>query len=768
MHLSRFRFDLGLKFLLQEWRALFTTTDVRADVISGLTVACVAVPLSLAIALAAGVDPAIGLISSIVGGIVCALLGGTPLSVSGASPAMVVLMASTVQTYGLGGLIAVAFGAGVLQVVSGVLGIGRFVRLVPSPVIAGFTAGIGAVILIGQLPRALGLPPPPESETISVLTHIGEYLHQTEWNALHLALLTMVIIFGVPRLLPRVPGTLVAVVIVTAVTYFLKLDTALIGNIPDHLPPPKLPSFPNSAEWNGLVLAMFTVYALGTLESLLSSTAVDKMWRGPKHDSDQELIGQGFGNMVVALFGGIPVTGVIARSALNAQSGGRTRRAAIVHSLALLFAVYFASHVISLIPIAALAGVLLATALRMLNVREFRGLWKVSSTEAGVYLLTFATIVTVDLLVGIQVGVIAALVLIAVRAARTQVAISHASDAVARVQLAGTISFLSLTKLSEVRTEMERLTRSGTRKFVLDLSEVSRVDASAAEELIALVRDLELLNARVTVKGARASVRGMLERADHEKVLADRLVITEAEVHQKFADSQLTGLARLRSGVQRFREQRELRLKLLLERLADDQKPHTLFLTCSDSRINPNLLTETELGELFVVRNVGNAFPPYRTDADSSETGAIEFGLFGLGIREIVICGHTRCGAMKGVAKGVDAQALPSLARYLEGAAFQPLKGRFADPDEASRANVLQQQANLMTYPYVRELVEKGELKIHLWIYDLQRADVDAWNEETRAFEPLLAMAPKTGVAPVLPEATEGLHILPGEPEAAL
>lgn len=732
---SRVQWDLGAKRLCADWKSLLTTRDLKADVLSGLTVACVAIPLSLAIALASGVPPVVGLISAIVGGLVCAIFGGTPLAVSGPTAAMAVLIASAGQKYGFGGVLAVGFGCGLLQVFSGVLGFGKWARLVPAPVIAGFSAGIGAVILIGQLPRALGLPPPPANQTLDVLTHLTDYLHTFDPTSLSITAATMAIIFLLPKVFTRIPATLVAVVVTSLAVDQLGLSTALIGVIPDTLPAPALPEFPSEGLLS-LMLTSLAVFAFGTIETLLSSIAIDKVARGGvKHDPNQELIGQGLGNVAVSMFGGIPIAGVIARSALNAQSGGRTRRAALIHAVVVLLAVLVGSTIIAKIPLAALAGVLLAAAIKMLNVKEFRAFMAVSRAEAFVYALTFATIVVVDLLIGIQVGILAAVLIVAIRATRTTVAVYDGD--VARVHLEGPFTFLASTALQEVRTAV---TRSG--RAVLDLRGVTRVDASAAEELIAIVGDTCRAGGQVYLQGARPAVRELLERADVQGVLSDRMLVSECELQGAFSEKRV-GLPRLAYGVERFRADRELRLKPLLEKLAFDQKPHTLFLTCSDSRINPNLLTGTDLGELFVVRNVGNAFPPFEEGVATSEGGALEFGILALGIRDIVICGHTGCGAMKAVSGLIDLTRTQTLARYLASPPFIGLHGAFKNPDDCSRANVLTQRRNLMTYPFIRDLVRTGELKVHLWIYDLSRADVDSWNESTGQFE--TAFAPGAG-----------------------
>lgn len=715
---------------------LFSRQYLKEDIIAGLTVACVAVPLSLAIALASGVPPEVGLVTAIVAGIVCALFGGTPLSVSGPAAAMAVLIASIVHIHGVAGLLIVGLGCGLLQVAFGFFGLGKFARFVPMPVIAGFTAGIGAVIFVGQLPRALGLAMPEKSDTLNVLKYVAAELPSANLTSLGLTLLTLGIIFGLPKLMPKLPAILVGVVATSLLVVFSGIETQVIGAIPDSLPMPKLPEFPAEGLMP-LIVATITVFGLASLETLLSSNAVDKLSRGQRHDPDQELIGQGLGNIATSFFGGLPVTGVIARSALNVQAGAKTQRASIFHAVVLLAVVYLASTLIAKIPITALAGVLLAVSIRMMNIREFKEILKVSKAEAFVYTFTFITILAFDLLIGIQVGVVLAILIAAVRAGQTKFDIHEvrAGESV-RIHLGGMLTFFSSVCLESMRMQIQEAKQRGCRKFVIDLSDVSRVDATGADELIAIIRDNLTDGSKMILQGVRPQCEKLLLKADHEGVLTDRIKATESEVQKALYElDQSQGISRLIYGINRFRSKKERKYQTLLDQLVDGQQPHTLFLTCSDSRINPNLLTSTDLGELFVIRNVGNAFPPFSSPNVTSEQGALEFAIKALGIREVVICGHSNCGAMKAICDDTGLGDKPALKNYLASQAFEGLKtSASGDHEKASKLNLTTQLNNLLSYPFIRELYEEGKLNVHLWLYDLKRADIDVFNVETGEF----------------------------------
>jgi carbonic anhydrase len=731
--LSSLRLDLGLRRLLPEWKALLSPRDLKADTLAGLTVACIAIPLSLAIALASGVAPEVGLVTAIVAGVVCALFGGTPLSVSGPAAAMAVLIAAAVQEHGLGGLLVIGLVVGLLQILTGVLGLGRLIRFVPVPVVAGFTAGIGAIILIGQLPRALGLPPPEQSHVLDVLVHLSQLMHQTQPVTLVLTLLTLAIAMGLPKVLPRLPAPLIAVVVPSVAAAVLGLEVKTLGELPRSLPMPHLPTLPESG-WGPLLGTAFIVYALASLETLLSSGVVDKLARGQRHDPDQELVGQGLGNMAVSLFGGIPVTGVIARSALNVQAGARTRRSAIVHSLVLLAAVFLFAPVMGRIPIAALAGVLLSVALRMLHPRELVALWKVSRSEATVYLVTFAAIVLVDLIAGVQAGLVVALAIVAVRLGKTRAGLLHmATPGPYRFLLGGPLTFLSSAKLERMREEARRLEPS--RGVVFDLSEVSAVDASASEVLVEVVGSCLDAGARVALQGARPDVQHALLRHEHGKRLEPLFALTEMDVvsllqgssHQSTRD-------RLVHGVERFRQKR-LRYGPLFGRLAQGQKPHTLLITCSDSRINPSLITSTDPGELFIVRNIGNIVPHAHSPMAASVSSAIEYGVEVLGVTDVIVCGHSGCGAMKALLGHDKTDGLPGVQRWLEeGQSTLALLRAGATAEEAAKCHAQVQLRNALSYPVLRRSHEAGRVRLHAWFYDVGHSELHEWDEASEGW----------------------------------
>lgn len=714
---------------------MLSRAQLKDDFVAGITVACVAVPLSLAIALASGVAPAVGLVTAIVAGVVCALFGGSRLAVSGPAAAMAVLIAALVEEHGLAALLVVGVGCGVLQILTGVFGLGRFIRLVPLPVVEGFTAGIGAIILIGQLPRALGLRPPDESHVFDVVTHIADLLHETRPSAVLLTLGALAVIYGLPRLARRIPAHLAAVVLATTAVAVLGLDVETIGEIPRSFPRPQLPSLPNGVGLATLAGSAFMVYAIASLETLLSSAAVDKLASGPRSDPDQDLIGQGLGNAITALFGGIPITGVIARSATNVQAGAKTRRAAIIHAAALVLVVLVAASVIGRIPIAALAAVLFSVAFRMLDPRVFLRLWRHSRGDGAIFAVTFLVIVFVGLLQGVQWGVVAALAIAAIQLGRARLNVRAARAGEHYVfELSGPLTFLSSLDIERLRRQLDLL--EAGRGVVVDLRDVSVMDASGTERIAGIV-------AHARSRGLRPVVLGLTEE-QRAKLLA----LTHDAPASAFAGSQREAMAllgeltsadqRLTAGVERYRRSSRPSYTHLFEQLAEGQAPHTLFITCSDSRVVPSLITGTDPGELFIVRNIGGLVARCGAGYGSSVGAAVDYAVGILGVRKIVVCGHSGCGAIKALlATGDQTQPFPSLEAWLEVNDVRRLLDSLPPSlgaDDVARLVARAQIARLETYRVVKDATAAGRLSLAAWFFDVRSGELEEWSPTSRRF----------------------------------
>jgi carbonic anhydrase len=514
----------------------------------------------------------------------------------------------------------------------------------------------------------------------------------------------------------------------TSAVALLQLDTERIGAIPGLLPLPSLPALPPLASWGSLVFSGVLVYALASLESLLSSTAVDKLARGPRHDPDQELIGQGLGNVAVVLLGGIPTTGVMARSALNVQAGARTRRAAMIHSLALIVAVSAFASLISQIPVAALAGVLFAVALRTLDPRPFLALFRASRGDAAVYAVTFLVIVFTDLVEGVQWGVVAALAIAAVRLGQLRARLDRGAGSTDRLVLSGPVTFLGSLEVERLHASIAQTARGSA--LVLDLSGATALDASGVDLLIDLVSSMKRRELRVAVYGLDPLLAERAVAADHSGVIAASLSPTEQDAACRLHDAaRRSSWSRLVHGVDRYRDHHLPRYSALFERLAERQTPHTLFITCSDSRIEPALITSTDPGELFIVRNIGNLIA--RPSAASSAGAALEYAVGILGVEEIIVCAHSRCGAIQALLhpEAVPLELASLRARLLDESCrslCDALPSGIA-ADDVARLSALRQLDHLREYAVVSARIAAGSLRVHAWFFEVATGELEAW-----------------------------------------
>ena len=727
-------FDIN--YFKNELKSMLNVKGLNQDIFAGLTVACVAIPLSLAIAMASGVGPGVGLISAIIGGIVAAIFGGTRLAVTGPAAAMAILIANTVQTYGVTGLLIVGCICGFLQLLCGIFRLGRYAKLVPLAVMSAFTAGIGFIIFIGQIPKALQLPAPTENEVVSVIGHIGAYITTMNPMAFVLALLTLVIIKVLPKYFPKIPTPLIAVAIPTGlIAVFGIQNIQVVGSIPHNLLLPKLPDFSTIKDWVGLLEAAVEVFLLASLETLLSSSAVDSIGSGDLHNPNKELIGQGLANASVALFGGIPVTGVIARSSVNIAAGAKTRRSAIIHSLVIIAVVYLCPNLVEIIPVPALAGILLGAAISMMDFREVITFWKTDKSEVVVYVVTFLAIVTTDLIQGVKAGIFVAFVIVAIRMLATKADIKlWTNKKVLRIGLSGNMTFWSFETLDKICNHVG--THKNLKFVIFEFDELKGMDSTGAFHLVNIVKVIKTYGAEVILHELNAEQNKMLEIAcpGAKPYIA---TVTESEIKDilEHANIEHSATDLLKHGMEKFLGNHAIDKKELIDNLAKGQKPHTLLICCSDSRVNPNEFLSAGLGELFIVRNVGNVVPEYNaTNYPYSEGAAIEFALTTLGIRNIVICAHTECGAIKACLSEHEIESI-GLKNWL-----QIIKDGFkkripSDAYQGVKFNLLNQIENLKTYPLVDKLLKKQELTISAWVYDVKTAHILEWSDIKQKFE---------------------------------
>jgi len=389
----------------------YTYRQFTKDLMAGLIVGIVALPLAIAFGIASGVSPEKGLYTAIIAGFIISALGGSRVQIGGPTGAFIVIVYGIVQTHGINGLIIATFIAGIMLIIMGLARLGAVIKFIPHPLITGFTSGIALIIFSSQIKDFFGLQ--MDAVPADFLTKWKIYFQHfgsINFYAVLIAAATAVIIFLWPKITYKIPGSLIAILASTIAVQLLHLPVETIGskfgNIPSSLPNPTVPNL-DFATIKSLIQPAFTIALLGGIESLLSAVVADGMIGG-NHRSNMELIAQGVANIFSSLFGGIPATGAIARTATNVKNGGRTPVAGIVHAITLLIIMLFVGKWAALIPMATLAGILVVVAYNMSEWENFRAVLKGSKSDIAVLLTTFFLTVLIDLTVAIEIGMVLA------------------------------------------------------------------------------------------------------------------------------------------------------------------------------------------------------------------------------------------------------------------------------------------------------------------------------------------------------------------------
>ena len=516
-----------------------------ADLVAGLTVGVVALPLAMAFGIASGVTPQAGIYTAIVGGFLVSLFGGSRIQIAGPTGAFVVVVSSIVAAHGLSGLHTVTVMAGVILVLLAVTGLGRAVRFIPRPVVLGFTNGIAVLIASTQIKDFLGLEIPGlPSEFFARITAIGGALPSVNGAAALLGVLSLALILLTPRWLPRVPGSIMALVLSTsAVAAFgLPVETigSAFGDIPTGLPDVHVPSL-QPALMLLLLPAALTVALLAAVESLLSAVVADSM-SGDRHNSNTELLAQGVANVAAPLVGGIPVTGAIARTATNFKSGARTPVAGLIHAATLLLIVLVCAPLASAVPLATLAAVLFVVAYNMGEWREVPGIWRLDWAERSVWVITFGLTVVADLTLAVEVGMALAALLYIYRVTDTtsvsQVTDEYIEDGrphvlqdkhvpsyVTILRIHGPFLFGMTDKLADVTTDLSGL----APVVILRLRNMTAIDATGLHALEGLSDRLARAGHSLVLCGARNQVAQFLHKAEFVEHVGARNIVPHVQ-----------------------------------------------------------------------------------------------------------------------------------------------------------------------------------------------------------------------------------------------
>jgi SulP family sulfate permease len=479
----------------------------RRDLLAGLTVGIVALPLALGFGISSGAGAEAGLITAIVAGVVAAVFGGSNVQVSGPTGAMVVVLAPIVASHGVGAVAIVSLLAGVIVLVAGILRLGRAVSFIPWPVIEGFTLGIAVIIFLQQVPALTGAGMHTGhgnvvAEAVAALSTADPgYLL---WAAGAVAIVAACMLL-LPKLNAAIPGSLVGIVVVTALTLVVPDPLAVIGELPHSLPLPALPAV-ELPVLSSLLLPALTVAALAAIESLLSARVAAGLADTGPYDPDRELFGQGLASIAAGLFGGMPATGAIARTAVNVRSGAATRLAAVSHAVILLLVVLVVAGPVGAIPLAALSGVLMVTATRMVHAATVRSILRSTRADAAAFVITAVITVAFDLIVAVVIGIVVAGVF-ALRSLAHATGVQREAiegepqphdDRIAIIRIDGPLFFVAADRVLAEITGLD-----GVSVVILRMSQLELVDATGAHVLSEIVQRLEGRGVTVLIKGVR-------------------------------------------------------------------------------------------------------------------------------------------------------------------------------------------------------------------------------------------------------------------------
>lgn len=735
--------------------------DLLRDLIAGLVVFLVALPLCLGIAVASGADPLAGLIAGVLGGLVVGFLSGSHTSVSGPAAGLTAIVIAQIANLGFDGFLLALVIAGVIQLVMGFAKAGQLSSFFPSSVIKGLLAAIGVILILKQIPHLLGHDKDPEGE-MSFIQPDGEntfselfetfseiaaiFQNEPHFGSALIGLASIVILVVWGRI-PALKNSLVpAPLVVVVLGVFGQLGLGNLGETwaisADHLvrvPTPE--SFTDwfkelkSPDWSKILelniyIGAVTIAIVASLETLLNLEAVDKLDHYKRNSpGSRELCAQGVGNIFSGLIGGLPMTSVIVRSSVNVNMRATTKRSAIFHGFLLLIFVGFFPGVLNLIPLSALAGVLIVTGFKLANPTLFKQMWDEGRYQFAPFLITLVAIVFTDLLIGILIGLAISLVFILnsnLRQTLKRTQETHIDGDVLHVQLPNQVSFLNRASITRTFDEMKQ-----GQHLVLDATASDYIDP----DILSLIREFK--EADGPVRGVQVSLKGFKDKYNlsNEIQYAD---YSTRELQSKITPEQVLEL--LRNGNQRFLQGQQLNrdFSRQVAATASGQNPLAAVLSCIDSRVPTELVFDLGIGDIFSVRVAGNII-------GSKSLGSLEYGVAVAGSKLLLVMGHTRCGAVtssiqlvceqKDVTEATGCPHLPPIVSEVSEsftmAECQTFKEQSDEAreefiDDIAKRNVMHTVHQILERSEpIRKLQEEGKVLVLGAMYDVKSGQVE-------------------------------------------
>lgn len=512
------------------------------DLMAGVTVAAVALPLALAFGVSSGATAAAGLVTAIIGGIVISALSGASFQISGPTGAMTAILVTLASKYGMQGILTACFLAGIILIIAGLLKLGHMIYYIPSSVITGFTSGIAIIIALGQLDNFFGVTSKGDLAIMKVISYFTDGFHPNlEAVAIGCAVIVIMLLWP-KKLNEKFPASLAAIILILAVNHFLKLDVAVVGEIPQTIFLDERLSFTglNPDQFWDLFVPALSIAALGMIESLLCGASAGKM-KDEELNADRELVAQGIGNIVIPFFGGVPATAAIARTSVAIKAGCETRLAGIFHAVFLLLSMFILAPVMSAIPLSALAGVLIVTAWRMNDWENIHYIFD-HKFKSGMmkFFITMAATVVLDLTQAIIIGVAFSVILILIKLTDIDITVSEIeADRLAEIgiklpklsgkvriaYLTGAIFFAVVDKLTKTLYEQEGVTEG----LILSMRGVPVIDLSGIQALVEMVEELEANGTEVYLTSVQPKVLEEMRRGGLIDLIGEEYVFQSAE-----------------------------------------------------------------------------------------------------------------------------------------------------------------------------------------------------------------------------------------------
>ena len=734
-----------------------SSSTLGDDLIAGLVVFLVALPLCLGIALASGAEAFSGILAGIIGGLVVGFASGSHTSVSGPAAGLTAIVSVQITTMGFEAFLLAVLIGGLLQIGLGMMKAGALSAFFPSSVIKGLLAAIGVILILKQIPHVFGHDSDPEGDmsfvqpdhenTFTELMRIADDIHP---GATAIGMLSIAVLVGWGKIKPLknsiVPAPLVVVLMGVAINLFFKtlggrwlIEESHLVEVPIAETATEFLGFltmPDFYQWNNpaVYLGGVTIAIVASLETLLNLEAVDKLDPQKRvSPPSRELIAQGCGNVAAGLLGGIPVTSVIVRGSVNCASGAKTKMSALFHGLLLLVCVGFLPAYLNMIPLSALAAILLVTGFKLASPQLFKQMWSEGRYQFAPFIITLTSIVLTDLLIGILIGLAVSILFILnsnLRAPIRRIVETHAGGEITRIELGNQVSFLNRAALDSIFNNAE----PGTN-WLIDATDTDYVDP----DVLSLIRDFKEVSGpargvKVSLKGFRAKYR-----LDDEIRFAD---YTTRELRDEVTPEQ--ALEILREGNRRFSTGNQLSRDFVrqVDATAQSQTPLAVVLSCIDSRVPAELVFDLGLGDVFSVRVAGNVI-------GTKSLASIEYGVKVAGVKLVLVMGHTRCGAVTSsvelVGSNQDAKAATG-CEHLQSIVDEltpTVKERLTKPlselspeevetlvDEVALHNVKRTVNEVISRSSViREAVESGQARVVGAVYDVKSGGIEFFDD---------------------------------------